>query len=664
MQKITYPCLQLISTCAFLLTISASSSAKMLAIQEPARPGIAKPDSILQLAKMDSLQKAAPKDTLRKKPIQRTVLASSLLPAEPTFMGFQPSDRIDLLYEDVPELFAALAGMRISRSGDLGQFAQVSYMAAPARFTSLQFDQMEWPVGLYGQTNLSAVPEVLADAITLNPGSNAIRLQSVAPGDSRPWTHIEYVKGPFDVDVMRVRFKRSLSKKIQPYFSLNLANSNGQQTIVGNDARGGPYDATRMYLRTDYLLSADLRLRYRFLSTVNEAVVATPYFFEELPDVLDSDAHFKEKRILHALAVAKSAAFSDTLTKQVSERDLYRFEIYHWANHEETRDDFKNGLIEHKNNILGGTAKWSFFRRRWSLSALAKLERHNFTSPTITEDAVNLAMSQANAQLKFHDHLVGDAHVKVQHHTKFGSLLSGSAQIAFAPANGMQIYAAAARTYSMPGPAEYANELPGILTGNTALESASLDKIEIGIQHAHDNIQFSAALNHLSLQNQYVLAISDTVLQFQNAPTSELYWGYSVSARWLPFAGMQVDFSSNGTLEKPSAIYDFWYLPRVVHRLGMLYGRALFQNDLHVAMQLSGQYWGAHQQPIFATGALPSIDMAAGGFFADGQIKLIYKDAVLFFRLDNFLNEALKWRQWQQRRGRAFRYGIYWEFWN
>jgi hypothetical protein len=643
-----------------------SLSASLFARQEEPPKQSPPPDSLKNVLPADTLLTPAKADSITKtkkqKPRNRVFLRA--LPADSSALIFERDELHNLLYEDVAGLFQYLPGARVSRSADFGLFAQMGIFGAPPRFTEVQFDNIPWPKGFYGQSNLTALPEVFADRVAIAPQHLQLNFFSSPPLETKPWTYVEYVKGPFDVDVFRVRFRRAFSERTRAYLGLAFSNSDGQQLTLNGAQRGGPYDARKMYLRTEYSINRDYRIRHRLINTDNDAVAATPFFFEELPEIVSTNARYKEARNMNSLELAKTAQISDSAKNAGGEIDVWRLQIYNWRNREEYRDNSQGRFIQQKDNIFGGSLNWQLLKNKFSISTFASAERHRITSPTIDLSTRNRFVVQTHAQVKLDSRFYLDSEIRLLYHDDFETNLSGLGQITFSPRRGLHFYGKFERKISLPGGGEYANTLPSVLVPNKNLQVAELQKFESGLKWAQPKFRFFAQANRIELQNTLTLNLSDTLLVFGNLPQIDPYFAYTVSGSWLPFRGFELAMNADGAIEDVPENYTFWYIPKNNFTFEAKYSRWFFQNDLRVALMLRARYFGQRIVPEYQPGQLPTTTLLPGGYFVDAELKLFYKDAIIFFRFDNVFREKLDWRPLQPMRSLAFRYGINWRFWN
>lgn len=650
----------------FICFLSLSFSASLFARQEEPPKQTPPSDSLKNVLLADSLLAPAKADSIakakKKKPRNRVFL--NTLPVDSSALLFERNELQNLLYEDVAELFQNLPGARVTRSADLGLFAQMGFFGAPPRFTEVQFDNIPWPKGFYGQSNLTAIPETFADELSISPQHLQLNFSSQPPLDSKPWTYLEYVKGPFDIDVFRVRFRRAFSERIRAYLGLTFSNSDGQQITLNGAQRGGPYDAKKFFFRTEYLLNQDYRIRHRLINTDNDAVVATPFFFEELPDIIGTNARYKDTRIMNSLELAKTAQISDSAKNIGGEIDAWRFRIYNWVDREEYRDNSQGRFIQQKDNIFGGSLNSQLLKNNFSLSTFASAERSKITSPTIDLSTKKRFVAQTHAQARLDPHFYLDGEIRWLYHDDFGANLSGLGQITFSPGNAWHFYGKFERKISLPGPGEYANTLPSVLAPNQNLAVMELHKIESGLKWTHPKFRFFALFNRIKPRNSLVLNLSDTLLVFGNLVQTDPYFAYSMSGTWLPFRGFELVMNTDGAVENLPDNYTFWYIPKNNLTFDIKYSRSLFQNDLRVALMLRARYFGQRIVPEYQPRQLPITTLLPGGQFFDTELKLYYKDAIIFFRFENIFREKLDWRPQQPMRTRTFRYGINWRFWN
>lgn len=646
-------------TCTMLFFASALFAQQERSEHPPAHPVA---DSLQQRVRGDSLEQESRSDSLRT-PVARPLrIPAAWWPDSPL------NDRLlqthaPQFHEDLAELLQSLPRSRLFRSGDIGLPAFISMNGLPPRFTEVRFDGILWPEGLYGQTNFTALPDILADRIEWSPGSPQLRFESDPLRGEKPWTHVDYANGPFGVDVMRVRFRRTLSKQITPYLGLSFANSDGQP-LSPTDRSPGAFDAMKHYLRFNYALSPHLNLRYRLLSASSEAVSRHAFFPEELPATALQQLKYKETRYLNSLELAKVATLTDSSGSPRAKRDLLRVQIFLWQTSEEFRENARQLLIQHRRTVVGIAAYGRWLRRVLAVHAEVRARQEKFDSPTIDLSPQQRYQLDLTSQVRPSMRMTIDGHIRLLRQTHFGWQAAALVRGALKIDPTLLVYASAGRRFSMPGAAEFANTIPGVLQQSPALRPMQTDQFAIGAVVNRPNLELRSGITHNTDRQALILIPQDSPLHFANDSaqfrTTDLWF----AGRWQATPFFELEWRLQHATHLWPAAYSYWYVPRSAHYVAVRFRHTFFENELHAAFAMEFNYIGQRRAPLPGMPGDFSTQKLDGGDFTALALTLDYKDAAIFLRLDNIFRQDLNWRPQQPMRKLTFRYGISWHFWN
>ncbi len=626
----------------FLLEIGAAR-AQVTSVSDSLRMTPARSDSLLPA---DSLQTA-----------HWPVLSDSLQFAFPAFWLFPREELCENIFEDSAELLAFLPGQVVFRGGDLGLPVELSSLGSPARFTRVRIDGLDWPVGFYGQTDLNPLPETAADEVRLDTASDALGLHSRWPDMRRMLVVSEYVRGPYGGDALRLRFSRKFSPKLDAYWGGTLAENDGQDEVPGS----GSYTGDRIYGRTRYFLRPGLILRYRFLKSRNETTATAPWSFDEMR--MDGSFLRKESRWLHSVELA-GAALTDSSAYD-NPRDRWTLRLYSWDIREEARDREIDVWIRNRMLRSGVIGFKRFYLPGFSASLHARSEWQQIFSPTI-DTGGDLFENEITGEITTRDYAgySGFLSGTVKIHSRFGTLPEARFGLAREFGEGITLYAAAARDVRLPQPGEYANAIPGIMARSDSLSEMQRIFSEIGAKAELANLRLAMRLRSGQYRDEFALTLSDTLLQLKNAAdrtnftTASFY--LEAGSSWGGYAVLQME----GRIRPNSEDYLYWYQPNYAGRAELAWNGMVFGGDLGVDILLRSRLVGERRAPLLEKGRLPETVSYQPLIYFDSELRLYFRDAMLFVNVQNIFNNGGEWRPGYPVRPLTIRTGVHWALWD
>jgi len=636
------------------------------------------PDSLRAAA--DSLHAL----TVKKKNIKPVKVILTRLKTHP-FYDARFRQQKARFYEDLVAFFSEMPYANAARSGDLGYAGYASFGGALPRFTQFRFDGVDWPAGLYGQSNLTALPETMNDGIYLSGYPGEAAFYSDAPQYNRPWTYAEYVNGPFDIDVLRFRFKRRFSKKISAYWSTTFTNSDGTIPTLINE----PYDGQKIYGRTIYRLNNRYRIRHRFVNSSNLTTINRPFYLEEYPETRAAGSRRKESYNYNGIELAHIAIVGDSATQFV-ERDIWRMRINSRDQRERYSRRTLNGSIYHHKKSLGLEMERTMRGVNHALTARAHLDKFSLTSQTIDIKDWLQSRLQLSGLWQLKPGIHAQAEFEWQRRQDFKP--ENNASNATAAENSADTAPAVARTYSgldaaarinykfdprwrlvahlsqkyaTPEHGEYANTINGMLTPNSQLAGAVLRAVGANARYQKEKVSAFLGLTRHHVAHPFVLNRIDTLHFFANASGNSNYFSMSSGFKWNPFTRFHITMKYEALFPEQQTDYMFWYLPDASGFAEMAWSKKMFRDDLDVDMVVRATLQGEKFVPTYVEGkGLSTGTLLESELFIDGEIRLHYHDAIIFFRFDNILNQQGWWLPDKTMRGRIYRYGVKWTFLN
>ncbi len=574
---------------------------------------------------------------------------------------YDPEELGHLFYEDFAELFDNLPFTRTGRTGDVGYPVFLSLMGMPPRFLRLTVDGLVWPPGFYGQTNLTAIPQTVADAVAIHPVGGRLAFWSRPAFTRTTWTYLEYVDGPFGSDAVRLRFRRPLRKTLQTYWSAVFSNADGQPIATPNTKLQTKYEGFRIYGLLEKRLrpNSPFYLRYRFLKSVGEVTTAVPLFPEQFPYLINGK--YKESHLAHFLELRRASPPPGSGDSAETPAD-WKIRVYFWEQREEYRDDTRGLLIQHRRArwALEGQKRWATARYRAGLTARAEyqtIRRTTIDAPVIADFQL-----QADAAWIPTERFHANARFLWQNRTSYTNQIHGQAGWSWRLSSWLIWAAGADWRVAVPEPGEYANTVPGVLLSNPRLQPMQMAALRSGFRLQKQKWRGAVYVAHYLIRRAFRLQPVEDLFQITNAGGRTAYPAVEGFFWWRPFRALVLKGWYSGRIQNPDAPFLFAPVPRQMLRAEMETSRDFFQHDLLVDFLLRISFYG--DRPVLEQYDNPSLYTRLPGFWKiDGILKLHFKDAIIFLNYENITNQRADWRLYQPIRGRTFRLGVNWIFW-
>ena len=609
----------------------------------------------------DSVQVQAAADSSRVRREKAVVLPASVLHQNPGMVNRQPEFIFSTFHEDLAELLEHIPSQRLARTGDYGLPAQVAVRGELPRFTRLYFDRSRWPVGLHGQTELMLFPQIFVDEVSIDHPQESLRFRNAELARLRTWTYVEYVNGPFGSDNINIRVRRPFSKKFRAAVALTFSNSDGQENEDGSAAAATPFETGGLDVQFEYDIFAHYRLRYRLLNMGTEIEKAVPLYFEQL--TADDVDMRKESRLFHGIEFSKPLAVMDTLL-QSRDVDAWRVQLYGWDNREEFRSTNRTTFIQQRRIHAGAEAFWQFLKPQYRMSATARLENQDVRQSTIAAEQQWDAAVRADFATTLQKHLFARARLRWLYRERFSSYLDGSADVDYRWRSNTNISASYASRVIFPEPGEYGNVIPGVMAPAPSLQAMRLQQVRAGFRISRPSWEGSMYWRYSRIEQPFVLAWQDSLLQFGNAVQAQAYHSLDFSLTWRLRKNLNLKILTDDQIESMPRNYLFWRLPAQWLRVEAEFRHRVFE-DLLVDVSLGGRYVSERLAPAFDFDSLSiAIEPQERFFLLDAMLKLYFKDAVIFLAGDNLLNYRGNWLPQRPIRDIRFRWGVNWLLWD
>lgn len=598
--------------------------------------------------------------------------STQVQPPEPLYYFRMPNSaftltseqREEYLFQDLTQLLAYELPVLPLVTGEVGWPRYLASAELPARVIATSVDSVWWIPGVYGNVDLTSLPEASYMTSTLSSTPDWLTSSHGAAGNfsmasdsinfSQPLSSAEYSKGPYGADAVRVNFSRAFSKRITGALHATFSNNDGQFVDL-------PYDGHKVVSKFDYRLGQRARMRYRHFNTRNEAGIGVPFFLEEQPEL--TNARHKEERLYHGLEWERTHAFT--------------LRLFSWQIKEELFDAAR--LVRHRLRDWGGELIWQRQRERSALSAQARLGKEEIHSTSILACARFYQDAALQAALRVHERVwlqsAGQMRFKKDWPTGYSATLAGLYQ----PQERKQLWAKLGIYQIPPALAERDNALPA-LARNESLKAVRLTHAQLGgrlrfanvaAQFALGNAMWQHSLNYSTTLDTIALpefgdsvqVVSESRLQNFNDARQRL--GAQMNMQWRPLP--QWLASMHGAFTQPAAAKSFWFWhqPESYVRATLATRVLLFEKTIEVMPRLAVNYLGERRAPIFsATTLAPSFRSLPGVATFDFQLRILYGEGALFFSWENLLDERFDLRPGVPHPGRIFRWGFWWKFLN
>ncbi|MDZ7342941.1 MAG: hypothetical protein ONA90_00335, partial [candidate division KSB1 bacterium] len=297
----------------------------------------------------------------------------------------------------------------------------------------------------------------------------------------KPFSRIDYSKGPFSADAVRVRFGRALSRRLTTYLNGTFCNSEGQFVNL-------PYDGHKVSLQFDYRLTSKSRLRYRHFHSRNEVGVGVPFFPEEWPGI--TSAFHKEERLYHEL--------------DGSFRNKIGLRAFVWQVKEELNDPATQ--VRHRLRDGGAELEWREQTARWAFNFRNRIGLEQIQSWSIENHQRFYNQVSATAAARFAAkmwlHLSG-------HYAYKADWLAGIALEAkwiAAPTPSLTLWVAGGLGKLPPALGERDNQLP-YLSQNENLQAADLRRSEVGLHWQRPHVDLKLRVSGSNWPNGFIFQI-------------------------------------------------------------------------------------------------------------------------------------------------------------
>ncbi len=593
--------------------------------------------------------------TVASERVSSTALSLSLTPPFSRVVSFAEQNRY--FFEEFAELFESWPGGQKIKLGDVGYPTYLALAGLPSRLTRLDFDHISWPEGIYGQINLTVLPETFADWIGLDPLHARLQFYSDARPVNTTWTYFEYVDGPFGSDALRVRFRRPLSQRLRTSWSATFANAEPYlPTTIGTEA---DFNAQKYYGRFEYDLSKKRGwlLQHRFIKTVTERGAVGPVVFEEWPITLQ--ARQKEYRLSHQIDLVKRGPQTDRLLERPVAS--WRLGLFFWDVRQEFRDDGRSSLYQHRRHFWGVRAQARLGKKAWQARIDARWQTIDFDSSSIRENRQQDGRLRLTGRWLLHDHWRLQGQLEAMYRTRFGAATNAGVELVLQLRPSLASVLALQRRTIFPEVGEYANYIPGVLAANFDLQPLRFSGFQWRVRGSMKTLEFQTALSYYSISQAFTLAWADSLFRMRNASTAVRYPAAEVFLSWRVLRRANLRLWLVRQFHDMIDSYLYWYLPQSFMRTEAEARFVLFGGDLPGAGVLRASYYGPRvvPQPEISTAAVQTHRI--GGFWqVDAALRLHFRDAIIFLNLDNVLDQQANWRDRQPIRGRTFRLGINW----
>ncbi len=579
----------------------------------------------------------------------------ALEPALQRVVSFPEQNRY--FFEEFVELFENWPGLQKVKLGDVGYPTFIALNGLPARFSSLDFDDILWPGNIYGQINFTTLPETFADWIVMDPAQERLSVFSNARPVNTTWTYFEYVDGPFGSDGLRVRFRRPLGKRWRTSWSATFANA--EPYLPPTIGREEAFDTQKYFGLTEFDLNPQKRtvLQHRFVKSVTERGIVEPIFFEEWPGT--QSAREKVYRLSHQFDwIKRNEKTEPALDRPVED---WRIGFFYWDLREEFRDDGRSSLIQHRRQLLGlrGLARWQ--RGAWLAKLAARWQILYIDSETLRENRIHGGRIAINLGRALAAKWRVKSRIAFHYRTPHGMAADVDAGLEGNIRPNMGAGFNWRRKTIFPEVGEYANAIPDIMTANLELQPFKYSAFQGQFRTKSKALEFQAAFAYYSLSRVLTVASADSLLQMQNEPRILRYPAAEFMFNWRALKSVRIRLWMTQQFRRLYESYFFWYLPSSFLRTETEFRFVLFGGDLPGAGVVRLSYYGPRIAPA-ADGKPISIQpyRIEGFWQLDAVLRLHFRDAIIFLNLDNLLNQRALWRNRQPIRGRTFRLGINW----
>jgi hypothetical protein len=555
------------------------------------------------------------------------------------------------LFQDFTQLASQALPLIPIITGEVGLPRYLATGDLPARATQIAVDDVLWIPGVYGNVDLTGLPDANVEQageggasfgdtpLVALPASINIASDSLNYGV--PFSRIEYAKGPFGADAVRIRFGRALSQRFTTYLNGAVSNSEGQ--FVDR-----PYDGHKVSAQFDYRINSSRTLRYRHLNSRNEAGVGVPFFPEEWPGI--TRAFHKEERVYHAL----EALFANRLSLRG----------FVWQVKEELNDPARRN--RHRLRDAGTEIQWLKQTHNWALKLQFRLGLEQIKSWSIRERGrfYEQLLVSSGFRLTPKMWLQVAGYVAYKKDWPYGSALE--AKWIVTPTPSLTWWLGGGIRKMPPALGERENALP-YLSFNEELQAVDLWRGETGINWQRPRFGLNFRLSGSVWQNGLVFR-ADSLKRsgfLDNSSRSKFILASQLSLHWELVPQVHLYVISAQTINNLPQHFWFWHQPEGHANVYVETRQSLLDGDLEILPRIAGRFVGQRYSPGFATNELRLLknELPAAALL-DLQIRLRHGDGALLFSWENVLNRQFEWRDGVPAVGRFLRWGFWWNFLN
>ncbi|KAA3616410.1 MAG: hypothetical protein DWQ05_11795 [Calditrichaeota bacterium] len=564
------------------------------------------------------------------------------------------------LFEDSGELLGQQPFFQVWRDGDSGLLSYASINSAPARFTEITIDGIPIPTGIWGQSDLTLLPETTLENISINPWTSSVLFQTDNQAPRRPLTFFEFVIGPYGSDAVRLRFKRTINPKWRVNLGASFANSDGQWFTAGY----GPFDANRVHGIVAYKFKPDLEIRYRLLQSVNDATQSHPFFIDEYPQILGSRRD--QRRFMNSMEMARIVQNADT-TQHIKSFDKWNFRLYNWHLQEQySGGAFIKRYIKPQSDYYGFSGYYRQYWRGIALKYQARLETRQLKNSFFPElDNWQEADFNIEAQHRMGSKFNIAHQAQLRYHGQFATKPGWSSAVSYKLSKSSKLSVAGSTKPVFPQPGEFAHTIDTVLSANADLENMQLSQLGVSFDYQKENFHFMLSGGQAFIQRPFELTLKDSLFRIENDADDVSYPFLSLATELRLFADIELKLSGNARFSTPDSSYLFSEMPSMNGSAEISYSRSLFKGDFLAQVLLRGRYW--HDRFHF-------YDYNRGNFFTiwqggkasmlDIELRGFFRDAMIFVKYENVTGINDLWRPDVPMRWRTMKWGVSWALWD
>ncbi len=540
-----------------------------------------------------------------------------------------------------------------------GEVGQPRYLAAgdlPARAMSIVVDDVAWVPGVYGAVDLTSLPDAQvhkmeAGGISLReaalpPAPMPIHLVSDSLRYQTPFSRIDYAKGAFGADAVRIKFGRALGKRLAAYVNSTFSNAEAYAIAITDSEQVAvkPYDGHKASVQLDYHLSAPWKLRYRHFNTRNEAGISAPFFPEEWPGI--NEALHKEERLYHALELSNAS--------RISLRGFF------WQIKEELNDPARR--VQHRLRDGGVEMRWAKETEAWAFKWQSRFGLEAVKSDSIDDrerfyENVSIALGHRITP-KLWLHLSSN----LAHKKDWPLGASLQAHLVNSLSSSLTWWLSGGFWKIPPALGERDNNL-SYLAPNGDLRAVALQRGEAGLRWQRERFDLQLLLSGSVWQDRLIFRTNSRAFFNNNRSKSvlaaQLALNWEFASRWHLGA-----IAAQAANELPRD-YWFWHQPEGHGRVYLETQKSFFGGDLEILSRVAGRFIGKRYSPSLDTAAVKLLDHTLPkAAVLDFHIRLRHGDGALMFSWENLLDQKFDWRYNVPAPRRFLRWGFWWNFLN